>query len=312
MANLKGLRDTPTHHGSFDIIISLAAAHYYVSKLPLEICSELWSFLSPSPTLLKTSHPEAYFRSGDSVSISYEDNNNLIISRNPYVVGLSQLGRFPEFAWATNCDVLSVCGIGRDGFVVSLSDSRLLLLKRKMLKALDLRAWLFRDGSLGPCVPKVIAEGGELLYLSDRDNKCIVRVNLNTGVSVRSPVICGAPLISYEFAVLKGLVFVVNLLDSSVFCWDSLGASSWLTVTNSVPRPRGLSLGLHGKCLYVSSALDEHLYRVLLYDYFKVERICYIGQAQQLSYSSSEGLVALVNTYFNRVETWQETSWMRL
>ncbi|KAF4719722.1 hypothetical protein FOZ62_028257 [Perkinsus olseni] len=295
---------------NFDILVSLAAASPFTSLLPLEICSELWSFLAPSPTLLKTNQPEAYFRSGDSVSVSFE-YHNLIISRSPYVVGLRQLGQFPEFAWATNCEVLSACGV-QDGLVVSSSDSRLLLLKYKMPQPMDLRAHLFSDDSLGKCIPKVASEKGKILYLSDRNNKRIIRVDLDDGKTFRSPPMRGLPLVSYEFAVLDGLVFIVNMLDSSILCWDSYAGLSteWVLITRTVPRPRGLSLGLQGRCLYVSSALDEYLYRVILYEGFKVEKLCYVGQAQQLSYSPRRGLVALVNTYFNRVETWQETCWV--
>lgn len=295
---------------NFDVIVSLAAASTFTSSLPFDLCNELWSFLEPSPTLLKTNQPEAYFRSGDSVSISFE-YNNLIISRSPCVVGLRQLGQFPEFAWKTNCEVLSACGV-QNGLVVSLSNSRLLLLEYKTPQPVNLRDQLALEASLGRCIPKVASEKGKLLYLSDRDNKRIIRADLVNGEVLRSPPMRGLPLISYEFAVLDGVVFIVNMLDSTILCWNSSGglSATWCVITRTIPRPRGLSLGLQGRCLYVSSALDEHLYRVNLHDDFRVEKVCYVGQAQQLSYSPGRGLIALVNTYFNRVETWQEACWL--
>ncbi|KAF4659094.1 hypothetical protein FOZ61_005023 [Perkinsus olseni] len=162
---------------------------------------------------------------------------------------------------------------------------------------MNLRAHLFPDDSLGNCIPKIASEKRKILYLSDRDNKRIIRVDLDNWKAFRSPPMRGLPLVSYEFTVLDGLVFIVNMLGSSLLCWDSyVGPSTeW---------------GLQGRCLYVSSALDEYLYRVVLYEGFKVEKICYVGRAQQLRYSPRRGLVALVNTYFNRVETWQETCWV--
>ncbi|EER05791.1 hypothetical protein, conserved [Perkinsus marinus ATCC 50983] len=170
---------------NFDVIVSLAAASTFTSSLPFDLCNELWSFLEPSPTLLKTNQPEAYFRSGDSVSISFE-YNNLIISRSPCVVGLRQLGQFPEFAWKTNCEVLSACGV-QNGLVVSLSNSRLLLLEYKTPQPVNLRDQLALEASLGRCIPKVASEKGKLLYLSDRDNKRIIRADLVNGEVLRYP-----------------------------------------------------------------------------------------------------------------------------
>ncbi|KAF4666238.1 hypothetical protein FOL46_003189 [Perkinsus olseni] len=86
---------------------------------------------------------------------------------------------------------------------------------------MNLRAHLFPDDSLGNCIPKIASEKRKILYLSDRDNKRIIRVDLDNWKAFRSPPMRGLPLVSYEFTVLDGLVFIVNMLGSSLLCWDS-------------------------------------------------------------------------------------------